>query len=126
AVFRKAAIDRLTSPDELAEVLQFTRPFDWLMLCAIALMLAAGLAWGALGRVQVTEQGAGLVAASEGGGRATALLLVRAAAVDRIRPGQRARLKLLSRPHDRVLPGTVIRTHPAILGDDEIRRAVAN
>lgn len=44
-VFRKGVIDTLTSPEELNEYLQVTRPSVWIVLVAVILILAGALFW---------------------------------------------------------------------------------
>jgi HlyD family secretion protein len=56
-VFRKTAIERLTSPDEMTEMLSITRPVDWLILCALALIVAAAIVWGTIAGLPVAVTG---------------------------------------------------------------------
>jgi len=60
-VFRKVALDRLSSPEELDELLQVTRLRGWLLLVAVALVMAAGGVWSVVGSIPVTSQGQGVL-----------------------------------------------------------------
>ena len=44
-VFRKSVMDRLSSPEELNDYLQVTRPSVWIALVAVILILAGALFW---------------------------------------------------------------------------------
>jgi hypothetical protein len=65
AVYRRAALERLTVPEELNEVLSVARPLDWLVLTAIALLCITGLLWASLARVPVTVHGQGVLEPAE-------------------------------------------------------------
>jgi hypothetical protein len=58
-LFRKAALDRLSAPEELETVMTVAPPRSWLALAAIGLLFAAVLAWGIGGRLrtEVTASG---------------------------------------------------------------------
>jgi len=60
-IFRKAALDRLSSPEELDTLTQVTRPTGWLALLAVALILAAALVWGFLGAIPTLVTGSGML-----------------------------------------------------------------
>jgi hypothetical protein len=55
-VFRKVALDRLSSPEQLDQLVKITTPSGWLALAALALLLVMLLAWAVFGTVpsQVT------------------------------------------------------------------------
>ncbi|MGM9516349.1 NHLP bacteriocin system secretion protein [Roseateles sp. DB2] len=50
-LFRKAALDRLSSPDELDSLLQVTSPKAWIVLLAVGLVTVAVLLWSVFGRL---------------------------------------------------------------------------
>jgi multidrug resistance efflux pump len=52
-LFRQAALDRLSAPEELDTAMTVTSPRSWLALAAAGLMFAAVLAWGFGGRLRV-------------------------------------------------------------------------
>lgn len=93
-IFREAAIDRLSSPDQLDHLVVITRPADWIAGAVLALALVGLLAWGVLGRVSTRVAAEGLIVGSGGalveasadiGGR---LGRVEAAVGDRVARGQ--------------------------------------
>ena len=65
-VFREAAIDRLSSPDQLDQLVGVTRPMDWLGAVIIGLALIGLLAWGVFGRVQTRVGGGGIMIGADG------------------------------------------------------------
>lgn len=60
-IFRKAALDRLSSPEELDELMQITTPRAWLALAGIGVLLLAGFFWAILDRMPSTVHGEGLL-----------------------------------------------------------------
>jgi hypothetical protein len=65
-IFRKAALDRLSSSEQLDRLLQVTSPRGWIALAGLGLLLTAGLLWGIFGRVQTTVEGQGILIRPEG------------------------------------------------------------
>jgi HlyD family secretion protein len=65
-IYRKVALERLSSPEQLDQLLQVTRPRGWLALAAIGAVLVAGLTWGIWGSIPTEAQGEGILQ-SEGG-----------------------------------------------------------
>lgn len=59
AMFRKEALDKLSSPDRLDQLMPVTSPLGWLALWTLAALLAGVLAWSLLGTIprKVTGQG---------------------------------------------------------------------
>lgn len=53
---------RSASPDQLGSYIKVSRPSVWLLLCAIAVLLAAGTAWFFAGTIQETARGTAVVA----------------------------------------------------------------
>jgi HlyD family secretion protein len=78
-IFRKVSLDRLSSPEQLDQVMQVTRPQGWLALASIGLLLVVALVWGALGTLAEKVGGRGILVKSggilevvtEAGGRVT-------------------------------------------------------
>ena len=66
AIFRKAALERLSSPEQLDRLVTLTSPVGWLALLAIALMLAGAVAWSVLGTIPTRVEGAGILVAQGG------------------------------------------------------------
>jgi HlyD family secretion protein len=65
-IFREGAIDRLSSPDQLDQLVGVTRPVDWLGAAVIALALVMLLAWSLFGRVQTRAGGDGILVGDGG------------------------------------------------------------
>jgi pyruvate/2-oxoglutarate dehydrogenase complex dihydrolipoamide acyltransferase (E2) component len=59
-LFRKVALERLSSPEQLDRLLQVTSPREWAALAALGLVLFTGLAWAVAGTVSTTAQGRGV------------------------------------------------------------------
>src|SRR5579864_6179935 len=59
-MFRKAALDRLSSPDQLDRLITLTSPIGWTALVAIAVLLSALVAWSMFGQVATRVAGAGI------------------------------------------------------------------
>src|SRR5687768_13449091 len=59
SMFRKVALDRLASPEQLDLLMEVTSPRTWLALTALALLLATAVTWGFVGTIptQVEAQG---------------------------------------------------------------------
>lgn len=86
-VYRKAALERLTSSDELDQLLELTPPREWLALGSIGVALAGALLWGVLGSVSHRVSGEGFLAPGRG-----AVLFLPAAEAGAVRPGMTARV----------------------------------
>jgi HlyD family secretion protein len=61
ALFRKASVDRLSSPEQLDQLMHVTSARGWIALAAAGLMLAVGVAWGIVGRIRETVSGPGML-----------------------------------------------------------------
>jgi multidrug efflux pump subunit AcrA (membrane-fusion protein) len=60
-LFRKTALEQLSSPDQLDQLLQVTHPSGWVMLSACALLLVTALLWGMFGSLSVRVSGQGVL-----------------------------------------------------------------
>jgi multidrug efflux pump subunit AcrA (membrane-fusion protein) len=60
-VYRKAALDKLSSPEELDRLMQITSPGSWLLLLAVGGVLVMIILWGILGRITTTLDRSGLL-----------------------------------------------------------------
>ena len=60
-LFRKVALDRLSSPEQIDRLLQITPAREWLGLVAVLALLGAGVAWGFVGSVTSKTVGQGVV-----------------------------------------------------------------
>jgi len=65
-IFREAAIDRLSSPDQLDQLVGVARPIDWVGMAVITLALVLLIAWGVLGRVATRVTGDGIMVGEAG------------------------------------------------------------
>jgi HlyD family secretion protein len=65
-IFRKVALDRLSSPEQLDQVMETTDPRGWIALAALALLLATAIAWGFLGELPDRVAGAGILTKTGG------------------------------------------------------------
>jgi HlyD family secretion protein len=64
-IFRTRALERISSPDDLDDMIQIVSPRDWVLLAVLASLLALALAWGIRGRVPTTVAGRGVLISME-------------------------------------------------------------
>lgn len=60
-IFRKVALERLSSPEQLDQLLQVTDPKGWLALGALGLLLLTSVGWGVLGSIPTEARGEGIL-----------------------------------------------------------------
>ncbi len=60
-LFRKAALDKLSSPDQLDHLLTITAPRDWWLLLAVALFVGGVVLWGIFGTLEITTHAQGFL-----------------------------------------------------------------
>lgn len=65
-IFRAAVVERLSSPEQLDQLLRVTNPFDWAAVLVIWLGFALVLFWGVTGRIPTRVTGEGILV-SDGG-----------------------------------------------------------
>ena len=65
-VFRKVAMDRLSSPEQLDQLTQVTNPRSWLALLGFGVVIAVVLGWGVLGSMPESVSGTGMLLKSGG------------------------------------------------------------
>jgi len=65
-IFRKVALERLSSPEQLDQLLQVTDAKGWLALAALAALLVAALGWGIFGTVPTEASGTSILIRSGG------------------------------------------------------------
>jgi HlyD family secretion protein len=65
-IFRKVSLDRLSSPEQLDQVLEVTTPRGWIALVAISLLLVGGIVWGLVGSLSNKVAGRGILVRSGG------------------------------------------------------------
>lgn len=60
-VFRKVSVERLSSPEQLDNLVRVTSPRGWLALCGLGLMIATALYWGIFGTMSTKVSGQGVL-----------------------------------------------------------------
>lgn len=60
-LFRKAALDRLSSPEQLDRLVPISDTFGWLALLTLLLLLSAAVVWGVFGRIPDQVEGKGIL-----------------------------------------------------------------
>lgn len=60
-IFRKVALDRLSSPEQLDRLMTITSPAGWISLLSVAVALVLALLWGILGQMPRTVAGQGIL-----------------------------------------------------------------
>ena len=91
SIFRETALERLSSPEQLDQLMRITSPRSWMMLVTIAILLALALAWGFIGRVPTTTSGEGIII--RGGGTFSVQSAANGQIEDvAVRPGERVRV----------------------------------
>ncbi|HET9210901.1 MAG TPA: NHLP bacteriocin system secretion protein [Thermoanaerobaculia bacterium] len=61
AIFRKVSLERLSSPEQLDQMVQVTDPKGWIALAGLGALLLAAVAWGIWGSVPTEAQGDGIL-----------------------------------------------------------------
>jgi HlyD family secretion protein len=108
-MFRKAALDKLSSPERLDVMMQVTSPVAWLAATSLSVVLVLVIIWGIFGTLSTKVQGQGILL------RGGAILAVTSDTVGRV-----AELKVAS--GDVVEEGQVV----AILRQDDLETRVEN
>ncbi|MDO8605844.1 MAG: NHLP bacteriocin system secretion protein [Phaeospirillum sp.] len=83
AIFRQVALERLSTPEQLDQVMRVTSPLSWLMMSAVMVLIITALIWSVIATVPVKVSAQGilispggvLTVSSEHGGRITELLV---------------------------------------------------
>ena len=63
-VYRKAALDKLSSPEELDRLMQIIAPGSWLLLAAIGAAALIIVIWGIFGQITTTIEHSGILTRS--------------------------------------------------------------
>lgn len=66
SMYRRAALDRLSSPEQLDRLMQVTDPRGWIALVGLCLLIGLALVWSVVGRIPTTITGAGILLSAEG------------------------------------------------------------
>jgi HlyD family secretion protein len=97
SIFRKAALERLSSPEQLDKLMSITSPAAWLAITAFAILSILILLWGLFGNVADKVTGRGI--------------LIRGGAVFDISAGAEGFVsQILVKPGDHVEPNQIIAT----------------
>jgi HlyD family secretion protein len=59
--FRKVALERMSSPEQLDQLLRVTTPKSWLALLSLIALLAVSVAWGYWGQLTTRVPGQGVL-----------------------------------------------------------------
>jgi HlyD family secretion protein len=65
-IFRAAAVERLSSPEQLDQLIEVTRPADWAAALAIGLAVVAVATWSVVGRIPTRIAGQGILVSDSG------------------------------------------------------------
>lgn len=60
-LFRKASLERLSSPEQLDQLMHVTTPKGWIALISLMALLLVALLWGIFGQVPTQVQGLGIL-----------------------------------------------------------------
>jgi hypothetical protein len=60
-LFRKVALERISSPEQLDQLLQVTEPRNWLALVSLICLLGVAIGWGFIGQLLTTVSGQGVL-----------------------------------------------------------------
>ncbi len=55
SIFRKSALERMQTPDELNDYIRVTTPSAWLLAAAVGVLLAGFVIWGIFGSVEIAN-----------------------------------------------------------------------
>lgn len=103
-IFRKVAVERLSSPENLDQVMQVVPAKGWIALACLFAFVAAAFAWACFGEIaqQVEAQG---VLSRQSDGTAGEVIATLSAEDSGVRPGNEALILLDS---GEILTGTVV------------------
>jgi len=107
-IFRKVALERLSSPEQLDQLMQVTNPQGWLALLGLWGLLVAALLWGIYGRIPTEVTGEGILlrqggvsnVVSNGAGQVEEVLVAVGGVVQKGQVVARLRQDLLQRQID--------------------------
>jgi HlyD family secretion protein len=61
SIFRQVSLDRLSSPEQLDQLMRVTSPKGWVALIAVFLLLAGAIVWACVGSIPTTAAGQGVI-----------------------------------------------------------------
>lgn len=59
-IYRQVALDRLSSPEQLDQLMKVTRPTGWMALGSLSMVLVSALVWGVFGNLPEKASGMGI------------------------------------------------------------------
>jgi hypothetical protein len=65
-IFRKVSLERLSSPEQLDQLMHVTSPRGWIALVGLSIVLLIALLWGFFGSIATTVEGQGILIRPEG------------------------------------------------------------
>lgn len=65
-LYRRSALEKLSSPDQLDKVIKITSPMSWMALAAVTVVIAVMIAWAFMGTISETIMADGMVVAPVG------------------------------------------------------------
>jgi hypothetical protein len=87
-IFRKESLERLSSPEQLDQLMQVVSPKSWLPLTSLFFLMALALIWGIFGRIPITAVGKGiLVHPTQSSNELVGLTYFGSSEAEQIRPG---------------------------------------
>jgi len=66
SIFRQVALERLSSPEQLDQIVHVTNPKSWLALLALGALLITAVIWSVVGRIPVEVTGSAILLNSGG------------------------------------------------------------
>ncbi|WP_431858159.1 NHLP bacteriocin system secretion protein [Azospirillum sp.] len=89
SLFRKSALDRLSSPERLDTVFVAAPPRTWIVFAAVALLVAAAVVWSVVGRIPTRIAGDGIVMSARSEVFSAAAKAAGSLLEFRVQPGER-------------------------------------
>jgi len=126
--YRQTALDRLSSPEQLDQLLVATRPQGWLALAALLVLLASALVWASYGTVTTRITAEGVVARGAPGSELGAVVFLPAAQAVLVETGMEARVSpaVVFRRGRGDLEGTVTEVGASPVSSGTLARVVAD
>lgn len=121
SIFRKSALEKLSSPEQLNDYLRVNQPRGWLVLLGLFAMLAAAGVWVFRGSIPETARLKGMVFASEGPVR-TCFGFAELKTARRLKAGMKAQVSPEHAPRNEYgfIYGTVTRVGQRPASDEEL------